>query len=222
MTRLLPVASAAFLVLVFMALIASPGASMTVAVSGGPPAQGATMIVAVSEPAPADNLAVLWKGEAWPLREAGPGRYEALIGVDLLAAAGSEALAVEMTSGKTRVLHEETLEIVERVFPVQRLTLPKGMAEFDPPTLRRIEGERKVMNERLSRVTVPVLWSLPFVPPVEGYRPENFGVRREINGESRSPHTGVDIRLPEGTPVRAVADGVVALAAEQFFGGGSW
>jgi murein DD-endopeptidase MepM/ murein hydrolase activator NlpD len=42
-----------------------------------------------------------------------------------------------------------------------------------------------------------------------------------INGEPRAPHTGVDLRLPEGTPVRSIAGGTVVLAAEQFFGGRS-
>ena len=104
---------------------------------------------------------------------------------------------------------------------MQQLTLPKGMAEFDAPTLGGSRRKGEALDERLSRVTLPVLWSLPFLPPVEEYRPENFGVRRVINGEPRAPHTAVDIRLPEGTPVRAIADGVVALAAEQFFGGRS-
>ena len=35
------------------------------------------------------------------------------------------------------------------------------------------------------------------------------------------PHSAVDIRLSAGTPVRAIADGKVAFAAEQFFGGRS-
>jgi murein DD-endopeptidase MepM/ murein hydrolase activator NlpD len=95
------------------------------------------------------------------------------------------------------------------------------MTHFDPPTLRRIREEAKALEERFARVTRPVLWQVPFLPPVEEYRPENFGSRRVINGEPRMPHAGVDLRLPEGTPVRAIADGVVAFAGEQFFGGRS-
>jgi len=56
---------------------------------------------------------------------------------------------------------------------------------------------------------------------VEEYRPANFGARRVINGDPRMPHSAVDIHLPGGTPVRAIADGRVAFAGEQFFGGRS-
>ncbi|MBE0602689.1 MAG: M23 family metallopeptidase [Deltaproteobacteria bacterium] len=198
-----------------------PAAALSISVSGGASAQGAPLLVEVTASGPVDNVTLTWKGTAFPMRETAPGRYEAVIGVDLLAAAGPETLAAEIVAGGVRTRAEKSLDVVERAFPVQKLTLPKGMAEFDAPTLKRIAAEKKALDERLARVTLPVMWSLPFIPPVEGYRPENFGSRRVINEEPRLPHTGVDIRLPEGTPVRAIADGVVALAAEQFFGGRS-
>ena len=198
---------------------AAPAASMTVSVADAVPAQGSPLVVVVSTPEPVDNLAVVWKGVSWPMLKTAPGRYEALIGIDLLASPGPESLVVEQVVKGARTRHEETVRVVEKAFPVQRLTLPKRMTEFDNAMLLRIDKERRALADRFSRVTLPVLWTLPFLTPVDGYRPENFGVRREINGELRMPHAAVDIRLPAGTPVRAIADGVVALAEEQFFGG---
>jgi len=190
-------------------------------VSGGSPAQGTPLLVEVSAPDAVDDVFLVWRGARWPLREVSPGRYQALIGVDLLASPGSETIVAESVAGGVRSRVEKPLKVAERPFPVQKLSLPKGMAEFDARTLRRIRKEREALDKRFSRVSRPVLWALPFLPPVEDYRPTNFGSRRIINGESRSPHTGVDIHLPAGTPVRAIADGVVVLAAEQFFGGRS-
>ncbi len=198
-----------------------PAASLSISVSGGSPAQGTPLMVVVSTQGPVDNVALRWMGAGWPLRETAPGRYEALIGVDLLASAGSEPLAAESVKEGVRTRVEKSLEVAERRFPVQELTLPKGLAEFDAPTLRRIGEEKRDLDTRLARVTLPILWTAPFLPPVEAFQPRNFGSRRVINGEPRAPHTGVDISLPEGTPVRAIADGVVALASEQFFGGRS-
>jgi murein DD-endopeptidase MepM/ murein hydrolase activator NlpD len=94
------------------------------------------------------------------------------------------------------------------------------MAEFDNATLVRIGSEAEELSRRFSGVTPP-RWRIPFLPPVEEYRPANYGARRVINGDRRMPHAAVDIRLPGGTPVRAIADGRVAFAGEQFFGGRS-
>jgi len=201
------------------ALAAQDGA-MSIAVSTGTPALGDPVVVEVSASGAVDNLVLRWKGAAWPMREVAPGRYEGLIGVDLDDPEGPATVTADGFLGGARVRAEAKVTISPRKFAVQELTLPKGMAEFDNATLVRIRTEAADLSLRFSRVTPP-RWRTPFLSPVEEYRPANFGARRVINGHPRMPHSGVDIRLPEGTPVRAIADGEVAFAGEQFFGGRS-
>jgi len=199
----------------------APSKGVSLAVSSTTPSQGEPVTVEVVAALPADNGIVLWNGGSWPLRETAPGRYAGIVGVDLLHPPGPATLAVEAWSGGVRISAEARLVVTRRKFPVQEMTLPKRMTEFDDATLERIRTEARSLEERLARVTAPILWRTPFLPPVEEYRPENFGSRRVINGEERSPHAAVDIRLPEGTPVRSISDGTVAFAGEQFFGGRS-
>ena len=198
-----------------------PSPALSLSVSSRNPTQGEPVIVDVVAPFPLDNGFVLWKNGVWPLWETSPGRYVGIVGVDLLHSPGPSTLAVEGWRRGDRLSAEADLVVLKRAFPVQEMTLPKGMTEFDEVTLKRIREEARSLEDRLARVTTPVLWRIPFLPPVEAFRPENFGSRRVINGEERSPHAAVDIRLPEGTPVRSIADGTVAFAGEQFFGGRS-
>ena len=194
--------------------------AMSISVSNRTPAPGDPVLVEVAADGAVDNLVLRWKGAAWPVRETGAGRYEGLIGVDLEDPEGPAVLAAEGLLHGARSRAEAEVTVSPRKFAVQELTLPKGMAEFDDATLVRIRAEAAELSRRFSRVTPP-RWRTPFLPPVEEYLPANFGARRVINGEPRMPHSGVDLRLPEGTPVRAVADGRVAFAGEQFFGGRS-
>ena len=49
-----------------------------------------------------------------------------------------------------------------------------------------------------------------------------YGSQRFYNGEPRSPHYGVDVAVPTGTPVLAPSAGVVTLAEpDLFYSGGT-
>ena len=41
--------------------------------------------------------------------------------------------------------------------------------------------------------------------------------QRILNGQPRSPHNGVDVAAPRGTPVKTMGDGIVALVNEDMF-----
>jgi len=56
------------------------------------------------------------------------------------------------------------------------------------------------------------LLSLPQCLPIEGRLTSGFGYRRSPFGRRVEFHEGVDLAAPRGTPVRAVADGVVVFA----------
>jgi murein DD-endopeptidase MepM/ murein hydrolase activator NlpD len=56
--------------------------------------------------------------------------------------------------------------------------------------------------------------------PAPGILSGVFGSRRIDNGVPMSPHYGVDMAAPVGTPVHAPADGVVGISADYYLDGG--
>jgi murein DD-endopeptidase MepM/ murein hydrolase activator NlpD len=135
--------------------------------------------------------------------------------IDLLAT-GKVEVELRTAAGVER----RSLAIASYPYPTESLT---GVEEkyVSPPAgeLARIEREQQETAAVFRRDTLRN-FQLPLGAPLarlpEGGR---FGSRRIFNGEPRSPHGGTDFKAAPGTVVFAAADGVVALAAGQYFAG---
>jgi murein DD-endopeptidase MepM/ murein hydrolase activator NlpD len=165
---------------------------------------------------------VRWAGSGIESCALGESTWQPLEGacfypMDLLHRKGSLVLR------RTRAGSVETRTVLVAAFayPVQRLTLPRGMVELSPRDLERVQRENRMIVPLWSR-TGPRRFGLPLAPPLDQLPAgERFGSRRIINGVRKSPHSGRDYRALAGTPILAVADGVVALVGNHFFGGNS-
>lgn len=83
--------------------------------------------------------------------------------------------------------------------------------------LKEIERERRELGRAITHRKAGDAWRNGFIEPIEGRISGHFGNQRIFNGVSKSPHTGVDIAAPEGTPVKASGDGVVILSGKDYF-----
>jgi len=105
-------------------------------------------------------------------------------------------------------------------FPTEHLTVEKQFVQPDPEQQKRAEEDQKKMKAIYDTVTPEVLWKGKFVMPLKGVTTGgNFGRRRILNGEARSPHAGVDFPAAAGTPVYAAQSGNVVLAENLYYSG---
>lgn len=150
------------------------------------------------------------------------GSYFTLFGVDLERKPGPLAITIRgLGKGKEPWNRSVVLRVKEKAFRREELTVPAHFDRIDEATRKRIEREQAALARLWARATPRRLWEGGFLRPVAGGVVSPFGLRRIINGYSRSPHSGVDLKASLGTEVRAANHGQVLLKEEFFFSGKS-
>ena len=99
-------------------------------------------------------------------------------------------------------------------FPESRLSVDPKFTSVPPP---RVAQERAAIEAAFRRSGDQRLWSRGFARPSPGVLTSPFGVRRTFNQETKSRHLGLDFAGAVGDDLSAANDGVVALAAADFF-----
>lgn len=140
--------------------------------------------------------------------------------VDLSRAAGPASLELQgRTAHGAPVSARRTLDIADKSFPSEQLSVEPSYVEPPPEVRRRLDRERELLAS-LYRARGPLAAERgPFVRPVPGERTSVFGTRRVFNGRPRDPHPGLDLRAAAGSPVRAAGTGRVVLARELYYSG---
>jgi len=118
------------------------------------------------------------------------------------------------------------LKLKRRKYKIQRINKMK-QALVTPPkyALKKIRLESKMMKEARSKVgkLEAPYFEQGFIRPVKGGKLTGvFGSQRILNGIPKSPHNGLDISVPKGTPVRASAGGKVLIAGNKFYYNGNF
>jgi len=163
----------------------------------------------------ADNrpVATLDGARVMVLRE--DSRWLAVVGIPLDTKPGRRELVVGQ-GGKSERLG---FDVAAKTYDVQKLTVAPGQVDLSKHDLERVEGEKQKIRAALRTFTDRQPASLRLLPPVPGQRSSSYGLRRYFNGQSRSPHTGMDIAAATGTPIAAAAAGTVADVGDYFFNG---
>ena len=140
-------------------------------------------------------------------------RWTALVGIPLSATPGAMSLTVNGATGAA------SYTVKPMKYAEQRLKVAPGKVDLSPADLARYERERTRQAQVIATYSTSLPASLRLRAPVPGPQSSSFGLRRVFNGQSRNPHSGMDIAAATGTPVVAPAAGRVIDAGDYFFNG---
>lgn len=134
-----------------------------------------------------------------------------VFGLDREAPA-SATLHFDCANGKSETI---TRTIAKREYQIERVEgLPPKTVTPDPETAKRIEEEQARVADARKRDDDREDFLHGFALPAQGARISGvYGSQRVDNGVPKAPHMGLDMAVPEGTPIHAPAAGVVTFAA---------
>lgn len=138
------------------------------------------------------------------------GKSYAVVGISLGAKPGTHTL---YANGKV------TFEVTDKKYREQRLTI-ENKRKVNPYAndMPRIRADRAEMDAAFVNFASQNV-ELNFDLPVKGPFSSPFGLKRFLNDQPRSPHSGLDIAAPEGVAILAPSPGVVTATGDYFFNG---
>jgi murein DD-endopeptidase MepM/ murein hydrolase activator NlpD len=123
--------------------------------------------------------------------------------------------AVLATAKTSRIIR-----ILAYPWKIQRIDgLANRYVNPNPEALARIKKDNRVVRDIRNSPSHPrpLFLKKGFIKPVAGRTSSPFGSQRILNGEPKSPHSGLDLAAPKGTPVVNPADGIVCLTLKDTY-----
>ncbi|MGA8273947.1 MAG: M23 family metallopeptidase [Candidatus Sulfotelmatobacter sp.] len=229
--RLIPFSYVVFFLgawIFFSAVLSASAANWTVHTQPTRLVNGGPVLFEVRSPVALQSLNGTWLGHELVFSfDPASKTWFALAGVSFETAPGKFNLEVagETRAGKspsTKVSFTKPMTVARAQYPQIKVSLnvESKFTAPSPEEEKQIQEGQEVKKEYLSRNTPEREWSGSFAIPANAAVSDVFGAERIFNGKASSPHWGVDLRVPSGTPVAAMNDGTVLLARPLYFEGG--
>jgi murein DD-endopeptidase MepM/ murein hydrolase activator NlpD len=110
------------------------------------------------------------------------------------------------------------IRVLPRDWPIERVNgVPPKTVNPPPDIAERIRREQAEVTVARDRDDDREDFAQGFIWPVQGRISGRFGNQRIYNGDPKAPHSGMDIAVPQGTPVKAPAAGIVTFAKPDLY-----
>lgn len=181
--------------------------------------QGDAALIRVRSSVHLDSLSGEFEGKTIYFQGDDGRSFTALLGIGMDMKPGRYDFLITGKSPVERTMRNFSFDVHRRDYKVERLSLPRKMVSPDMSVLDRIRRESRALGRVREMMSEERFWDGDFVVPANGVVANNFGARRVLNGVSKKPHSGVDIKAFAGSRVRSPNSGKVVYVDVMYYGG---
>lgn len=114
-----------------------------------------------------------------------------------------------------------SINIQTALYPTETLSVDPALVSPPTEALERIAAEKAQAETIYGHFTPIRYWDKPFIQPLDTFITSEYGSARTYNGSLKSYHGGIDFRARTPIPILAANDGIVVLAQERYYSGGT-
>ncbi|QCD52755.1 M23 family metallopeptidase [Campylobacter sp. RM16192] len=118
-------------------------------------------------------------------------------------------------------IDEIIFKVINGQYKKEKISVESSKVTPPKELLKRIEEERNEANKIYSTKTHGLKFNTTFMLPMDSVITSEFGTARVFNELVKSYHSGTDFRAAIGTPVVSSNDGIVVIAKDRYYAGGS-
>ena len=128
---------------------------------------------------------------------------------------GPLELSIELPDHESKLV---AVPVTPRTWQLERIEgVPEATVNPPPEIAARIEREQAEVAQARLRDDAREDYAGPFQWPVTGRVSGVYGSQRIYNGTPKSPHSGLDVAVPKGTPVHAPSGGIITFAKPDLY-----
>lgn len=158
--------------------------------------------------------------EFWPAGDEHD--WQALVAIPLDAPVRRHEIVVRAAdAGGAAAATTVSIHLERARFQTRRMRVEERYVNPPDSVIKRILKEANLLEQLFADSRRERLWRGPFEMPVPGQSTSSYGRLTVLNGKPGGRHQGADFRAALGTPVTAPNAGIVVLASDLYYAGGT-
>lgn len=119
------------------------------------------------------------------------------------------------------VTYELEFKVLDKEYIAEQLRVDPKRIKLSAKDQKRADEEQLVLNRIYASSLSKLLFSRPFIQPLESQVTSVYGTKRVYNKQKKGQHLGIDYRAAIGDKVPAANRGKVVFAGDLFYTGGT-